>query len=438
MNQGNLRIVLLTLAFVSITSLLISNVAFADVISPKKQLRLLISIDDVVCDERFIKVIKVSTGNPSCVKPSTAEKLINSGWAKAVDQQLLDAAKMDKTSIGKVNKLAVVLVKGSAGIQTPKVPTIGYDFVFEVCALGKTIYAPEILVKSDSAAQRVELATNIDANTCQISSTIVKASNPDSITATLENKGGISANIVMLESKIADLSQKLETEKKSLGELLKMDTKSADYKAKISESNKKIIQLRQELNDARADYSRFLFVIYANPSKSSAAPTKFSFSGTPIEGAQSKKLSVVPQVSGEGYNVVFEACAGMKAVRAPLITVKSDIESKDVVLANRISPNSCQLGTGQLKASNEESIQVIFGNTEDFSNKVSDLENQITKWQADLSTAKRTLSELVKTAQKPADYEEKVNNLTTTIVDLRNLINNAKAAIQGSMLDYYN
>ncbi len=418
-------------------SLFVSSIAFADIISPRKQMNLKISIDDVVCDERFIKVIKVTTGNPSCVTPSTAEKLIKSGWAKAIDQQLIDAAKMAKDSIGTVTKLAVVPVKGSAGTQTPKVPLIGYDFVFEVCALGKTIYAPEILVKSDSDAQRVELASNIDANTCHTTSTIVKAANPDSITGTLENKGGISANIVMLESKITELSQKLEVEKKILNDLVKVDTKSDESKAKISDSNNKLIQLRQELNDARADYSRFLFVIYANPSKSSATPTKFSFSGTPIEGAQSKMLSVTPQVSGEGYNVIFEACAGINAVRAPLITVKSDIESKDVVLANRISPNSCQLGTGQLKASNEDSIQVIFGNTEDFSKKVSDLENQIAKWQADLSTAKRSLAELVKTAQKPADFDEKVNNLTNTIIELRNSINNAKAALQGALLDYY-
>lgn len=431
------KFLLFTIIVFVFTSMFVTSTSFADVISPKKQMNLKISIADVVCDERFVKVIKVSTGNPSCVTPTTAEKLIKNGWAKEIDQKLIDDAKMEKPSIGTVTKLATVQVKGTAGTQTPKVPIIGYDFVFEICALGKTIYAPEIFVKSDSAAQRVELATNIDANTCQISSTIVKASNPESITATLENTGGISANIVMLESKIAELSQKLDSEKKILNDLVKIDIKTDDSKVKISESNKKIIQLRQELNDARADYSRFLFVIYANPSKSSAAPTKFSFSGTPIEGAQSKKLSVIPQVSGEGYNVVFEACAGAKAVRAPLITVKSDIESKEVVLANKISPNSCQLGTGQLKASNEESIQVILDNTEDFSNKVADLENQIAKWQADLATAKRSLAELVKTAQKPANYEEQVNTLTQTIVDLRNSINNAKAALQGAMLDYY-
>ncbi|HEY4681313.1 MAG TPA: hypothetical protein VIH04_08640, partial [Nitrosarchaeum sp.] len=182
--------------------------------------------------------------------------------------------------------------------------------------------------------------------------------------------------------------------------------------------------------------SRFLFVLSTTPSKSTA-PSKFSFSGIPIEGSKATILKVTEQLTGEGYNVVFEACAGAKAVRAPFTTVKSDIDSKNVILANKISPNSCQLGTGQIKAGDVNSIQVILENTEDFSAKVTDLETQIVKWQADLTDAKRSLAELVKTAQKPADYEERVNNLTSMIIDLRNLINNAKSNLQGSLFDFY-
>src|SRR3990172_10053412 len=435
-NLMKTQTILKLFTFFAITGLLLSNVAFAEVISPKKQIRAQISIEDVICDERFVKVIKITTGNPSCVKPSTADKLISQGWAKPVDPKLIDEAEMEKSPIGTINKLSVVAVKGSAGKITPKAPIIGYDFVFEVCALAQKIFVPEIFVKSDSDAQYIELAIDVDANTCQITSIAVKAANPDSITATLENKGEISSKISLLESKIAGLDQKLDAEKKILGQLVKGEDSSSDYKAKVSDSNKKIIQLRQELNDARADYSRFLFVLSANPSKGSA-PSKFTFSGTPIEGAKATILKVTQQVTGEGYYVVFEACAGVKAVRAPLITVKSDIDSKDVVLANKISPNSCQLGTGQIKASDLNSIQVIFDNTEEFSAKITDLENQITKLQEELTSAKRSLAELVKTAQKPANYEERVNNLTSTIVDLRNHINIVKSALQGSLLDFY-
>ncbi|MFB5631517.1 MAG: hypothetical protein ACE5RN_08000 [Nitrosopumilaceae archaeon] len=409
---------------------------FADVAPPKKQLNADISIEDVICNEGFIVLIKISTGNPACVKPTTAEKLIKRGWAMTIAQGIIDAAKIQKNPIGTVNKLDVVKVTGTPSTQTPKVSIIGYDFVFEVCALDKKIYAPDVFIKSDSAAQHVELPNNIEPNECVISSTIIKAANPDTITATLVNKGGISEKISILESKITELSQKLDTEKKSLSEFAKQESKPADYKALVSESTKKISELRTELNDARADYSRFLFILYVTPSKAST-PTKFTFSGVPIEGASATILSITQQVSGNGFNVVFEACAGEKAVVAPLVTVKSDIDSKDVVLAKRISPNTCQLGTGQLNATDQNSIQVMLDNTEEFSAKVGELETKIAQWQSELANEKRTLAEIVKVAQKPADYEMKVSELTKKITELRDMINSAKSSLQGSLFDFY-
>jgi hypothetical protein len=65
------------------------------------------------------------------------------------------------------------------------------------------------------------------------------------------------------------------------------------------------------------------------------------------------------------------------------------------------------------------------------------LENQIAAWQADQAAAKRALAELVNKAQKPADYEDRVNNLTNNIIDLRNLINGAKSMLHGSLFAFY-
>src|SRR5439155_13655311 len=48
--------------------------------SPLKQLESGIAILDVKCNESFILVIKESNGNPSCVKPTTATRLLSHGW----------------------------------------------------------------------------------------------------------------------------------------------------------------------------------------------------------------------------------------------------------------------------------------------------------------------------------------------------------------------
>lgn len=54
-------------------------------LSPLKQFKSGISIDNIRCNENFILVIKASNEYPACVKQITSEKLIERGWAKSLD-----------------------------------------------------------------------------------------------------------------------------------------------------------------------------------------------------------------------------------------------------------------------------------------------------------------------------------------------------------------
>jgi len=49
--------------------------------SPKKQLELGIAPENVVCNDGLQLIFKSSNNSPACVKPETAEKLIERGWA---------------------------------------------------------------------------------------------------------------------------------------------------------------------------------------------------------------------------------------------------------------------------------------------------------------------------------------------------------------------
>lgn len=53
-------------------------------VSPLKQFKSGISIDNIQCHENFILVIKASNKHPVCVTQITSEKLIERGWAKPV------------------------------------------------------------------------------------------------------------------------------------------------------------------------------------------------------------------------------------------------------------------------------------------------------------------------------------------------------------------
>jgi len=51
-------------------------------ISPRKQVSSGINPQDVICSEGFELLFKSTDNSPACVKPSTAEKLIQRGWAR--------------------------------------------------------------------------------------------------------------------------------------------------------------------------------------------------------------------------------------------------------------------------------------------------------------------------------------------------------------------
>ena len=67
--------------------------------------------------------------------------------------------------------------------------TTSYNYVFEVCSFDKQIKSPKIQVTSDSEKKIIQLQNKLQPNTCQTKSTIIKAISPNTIKATLLNKG---------------------------------------------------------------------------------------------------------------------------------------------------------------------------------------------------------------------------------------------------------
>ena len=56
--------------------------SFDSRLSPLKQMANGVSAKDVICNEDMQLVFKITNGNPACVSPKSAEKLIERGWAK--------------------------------------------------------------------------------------------------------------------------------------------------------------------------------------------------------------------------------------------------------------------------------------------------------------------------------------------------------------------
>lgn len=60
----------------------IDDSPYYQLLSPLKQLKSGITVDEIQCKEELHLAIKTSNGNPICIKPETRQKLIERGWAK--------------------------------------------------------------------------------------------------------------------------------------------------------------------------------------------------------------------------------------------------------------------------------------------------------------------------------------------------------------------
>ncbi len=152
---NNLALVtVVILSFSLLMSTVSMSVSYADIIPPKHQSKIGMTDDDIVCESGLFKVVRVGTNSVACVKPSSVSKLVNNGWAKAVDEKKLnDAINKKSIQVGKINVLGTFPIKTNVGKLASGAPIASYDLVFEICA-STPIYAPDVLIKSDSETKR--------------------------------------------------------------------------------------------------------------------------------------------------------------------------------------------------------------------------------------------------------------------------------------------
>ena len=395
--------------------------SFADVISPRQQMNLNFPPSDIVCAENLVKLIKKTTGNAACVKPVTAEKLASLGWSEPLSEEKIDeisAKKLKKgESVGTITKVATLKQSTKVIKGTTTTGVTGYAYVFEACADSKIVRSPEIFVTSDSETKNVKLGSMLKANSCYTSSVIIKAADPNSISATILNKGGISEKISSLETQIADLKERINAAKQKI---------PRDGEPN-PENLSNIATLKKELKSLQDQLRRYLMVLYV-PSNTKATNLDIpkSLTGQPLEGMIVNPISITETVGKpdssnpdlKRYDVVFEACTGKDTVRLPVIEIVSDSATTTVKLIDRIIPNSCQVGIGKINALDSESIKPQISANSKTSADIVKLEKKIDQLEKDLSDQRKTLNQL--TSKKlDSTGEEQAAGIVQSIEELR-------------------
>ena len=422
----------LFLIMFAITSLFIPNSIFADVVSPKKQVKLGISEEDVFCKEGYFKVIRAGSETPACLKLNTVMKLVNKGWAKPVDTNLLDEMKkIEKQTIGQVNLITVSKQPGYAGREKSMPLTTGYNVVFEVCANENPIRAATTLISSDSEVKQVKLPFMVNANSCNISAVKIKAANSDSITGELVNKGRLTAKLMAMEENVEDLRQKIKTERTNLAKLVNESPQPENFDKKKDTIIENIVKLRKEFNTSNQELNRYLFALNVGTNtKANDIALPKTHTGETIEGALANQISVSKSISEPGaFDVVFEVCAGKDILRVPVVVIQSDVANKAVRLADKVAPNSCQLSGTKINATSSDSITVGLGDTSSRSATVLDLEKKISELETDIKSQKESIRNLTHMAPRPTDFNEQVDPMVNKIVELRAEIHELKAKL---------
>ncbi|MFB5627772.1 MAG: hypothetical protein ACE5R5_06210 [Nitrosarchaeum sp.] len=427
LNKVNLILTIVLAVGIS-TIISFDSMAFADIIPPKKQISMGISPEDVVCEDGMIKIIKEKSNSIACVKTNNASKLVSYGWAKSFDEKSLDVQiSKENTPIGTINKLYTEPVKTQVGKIIPKSPALEYTFAFEVCAFSQKIYVPEVLIKSDSETQRYEIPDNVEPNSCIVSVAFISANDPNSIKATLLNKGDVSKILSYMEEKIASLQEELNLTKKMLGEKADPNTQQSS----------KIIEIRKQLNDAKEDLYRMYFTLYAVP-KEKYDIQQLSFTGVPIEGELVNLIAAKKALSAENvYDVVFEACAGKNQIRLPVINIASDVEIINVKIGDKISPNTCQMTSAKILANNPGTIIVKPAGNAESNNKIVEIENQISTLQKEITKERESLRLLIHNPSKTPDITEKIETHSTKIIELRGQISVLKTELNKILYQTY-
>ncbi len=412
--------------------------------TPRQQLDNGVKPSDIQCRDGYDLLLRAGDNSPVCVWINSTAKLIEKGWAK----QLVKSA-MDMRTLGKVTILQTVERQGEQTKLDSKPGLKGYNVVFQACAGPKKLTAPEVLVTSDSETKSVKLSDSMNPKACQTSATKLSATNVNSIKATLVKKTDIAELVSGLQTNLDGLLAQLDAEKKNLSSLAKQPQTTETTK-QIGQSTDKIIELRNKVNNARAELQRNMYLLYSSPSKvvdpelysslQSQLKEKFVDVEENTEIPRIKKVSVVKIPTTEkkldtspritSYSFAFQACAGNNPIQFPEAIIASDSESKSVKLGNSLKAGACQSTSVTIKAGNPDSIAGTLVTTGDKTLIIEDLQAKVSNLQAELETAKKSLSDLVKQSPQPEGYKKKVAELTDKIIELRNQLNNARAELQ--------
>lgn len=423
-----------------------SNFAFADVIAPKDQMDLNFTPKEVICKEKFVKIIRTSNGDAACVSPDVVDLLVKRGFATPPDpNEISQVEALESKPIGTLTHMATTKqFKNPGAVETfPKVDT--HNYVFKICAIDEKIRAPEVIITSDSETKSIKLR-DVQLTSCYTTAAKVRASDPDSISARLLNHGGISESITELENKITGLKSDITAQREKLS-TINEETPTNDRAKKVSAIHKKITDLRNELKNTRAELQKYLlFLSLSSTTDISSVAKGKSITGIDVDGVLSEIISVNEALiqpderpeNSMAYNVVFEICTDDNSLRIPVVELSSDIATKTVKMAEKVVKNSCQVSTGKINALSANSITIQLAGQTQSSETIVVLEKEIESIKDEMMLVQAKLNAASTSSSiSKEERQMEISEGTAKSIELRKELNSVKVELHKILLEVY-
>lgn len=416
------------LIFVLLTSTVTtSNFVFADVIPPKDQMDLNFTPKEVVCKEHLVKIIRTSNGDAACVTSEIVHLLVERGYALLPDSKIMNESSEESSGpVGTITHMITTKQNKGPGVveSFPKINT--FNYVFKICALDEKIKSPEVIITSDSETKSVKLR-DVYLPSCYTTSSLVKATDPNSISSRLLNNGGITESITDLENKIISLLSDITIQREKL-KSVNDEPASNERAKKVSAIHKKISEIRDELKNTRYELQKYLlFLNLSATSDAAPIPKGKSITGVSVEGVVSEIISVhealvQPEDRPENsmaYNVIFEICTDDTPLRIPIVEMTSDVSTKTIQMAEKIAPNTCQISTGKITALNHDSISIILAGQTQSSETIMTLENKINSLKDEMKIEQDKLNSVLTSSS--ISKEERDNTISDSSLKIDQL-----------------
>ncbi len=258
------------------------------------------------------------------------------------------------------------------------------------------------------------------------------------------NTSNLPFDLSELQSRIEVLQEEIDLEKEKIISLVESELIPEGYESEISKITDKIINLREELNDARLKLQMKNYILHE------ASPLDIDYRlADVLKGIQKESpvqeeepviniVSVVKVESGQTHNlsspnefdVIFELCTKMDEIRFPIVILWSDVEINLEELGFSIEQKTCQISSSIILANDEASIHGIVVTEGEQTNLIEEYEKQIVDLEDQILTEKALLDELI-IKSLTENAEQQIIDLTEKIIDLRNELNDARKKLAG-------